>query len=411
MEENIGRSRLGKASNAHSSARRDLTANAPRPPPSKRGRRKQGPPQGQGPYDHEAGGSRSRARSRFGQPSVAHDDFDADEFLNEHAEYEEHEQQEEPPHYQPQYPPQYPPQQQQQQQQPQEKPQEQPQRRRRSRPQARPPPVDGEVYGGGPSDLSLLSEYHNHRAILIWEAASDDKEILERNLRCIASGKKVIDIKKPPRNERWFWGPVEATGLEPLVRTNFSVLDYGLIWAFVERWHSETATFHLPIGELGITLDDVQCLLHLPIEGKFLNHSRMTRDEGADMVNAFLGVSKKCAMDSFADLNGLYLKHTVLEAIYSDNRKNADRAVAENKPMHEIRLYRERCIRAFLLYLVSSTLFSNKSNYYVDVIYLQYFQNLTTVHEWNWGAAALVHLQHYLDDGCLARVNQMAGYM
>ncbi|MCI57219.1 serine/threonine-protein phosphatase 7 long form-like protein, partial [Trifolium medium] len=30
---------------------------------------------------------------------------------------------------------------------------------------------------------------------------------------------------------------------------------------------SKTSTFHLPLGDLGITLDDVQCLLHLPIQG------------------------------------------------------------------------------------------------------------------------------------------------
>ncbi|MCI82988.1 serine/threonine-protein phosphatase 7 long form-like protein, partial [Trifolium medium] len=42
---------------------------------------------------------------------------------------------------------------------------------------------------------------------------------------------------------------------------------------------------------------------------------------------------------------------------------------------------------------------------------MQFFQDLSTVHEWNWGAAALVHLQDYMDDACLATMNQMAGYM
>ncbi|CAJ2668136.1 unnamed protein product [Trifolium pratense] len=116
-------------------------------------------------------------------------------------------------------------------------------------------------------------------------------------------------------------------------------------------------------------------------------------------------------MGHFAKMNGLHLKHSDVEDIYSVNHGLADKAVAEGKPAHEIKLYRDRSIRAFLLFLVCCTIFSNKSSYYVDVVYLQYFQDLSAVREWNWGAAALVHLQHYLDDACLVTVNQMAGYM
>ncbi|MCI58298.1 serine/threonine-protein phosphatase 7 long form-like protein, partial [Trifolium medium] len=56
----------------------------------------------------------------------------------------------------------------------------------------------------------------------------------------------------------WFWDPIVALGLEPLTRTNYSILDHGVLTAFAERWHPETITFHLPVGEVGITLDDVQ---------------------------------------------------------------------------------------------------------------------------------------------------------
>ncbi|CAJ2646661.1 protein MAIN-LIKE 1-like [Trifolium pratense] len=137
----------------------------------------------------------------------------------------------------------------------------------------------------------------------------------------------------------------------------------------------------------------------------------MSRDEAADMVNSFLGVDRNVVMGHFAKMNGLHLKHSDVEDIYSVNHGLADKAVAEGKSAHEIKLYRDRSIRAFLLFLVCCTIFSNKSSYYVDVVYLQYFQDLSAVREWNWGAAALVHLQHYLDDACLVTVNQMAGYM
>ena len=45
-------------------------------------------------------------------------------------------------------------------------------------------------------------------------------------------------------------------------------LDRALITALVERWRSETHTFHLTVGEATITLQDVAVILGLPIEGQ-----------------------------------------------------------------------------------------------------------------------------------------------
>jgi hypothetical protein len=39
------------------------------------------------------------------------------------------------------------------------------------------PVVHEEGYGGGPSDLSLLHEYHKHRANQIWEATSSEAPV------------------------------------------------------------------------------------------------------------------------------------------------------------------------------------------------------------------------------------------
>ncbi|MCI67472.1 hypothetical protein A2U01_0088731, partial [Trifolium medium] len=52
MEQNVGRSRLGRQSQAHSTARREAAAN----PPTKRGCRRQGQPPAQGTHDQEARG-------------------------------------------------------------------------------------------------------------------------------------------------------------------------------------------------------------------------------------------------------------------------------------------------------------------------------------------------------------------
>ena len=44
-------------------------------------------------------------------------------------------------------------------------------------------------------------------------------------------------------------------------------VDRAMIIAFVERWRQETYTFHLPLGEMTITLLDIVVLSRLPIEG------------------------------------------------------------------------------------------------------------------------------------------------
>lgn len=47
-----------------------------------------------------------------------------------------------------------------------------------------------------------------------------------------------------------------------------------MITALVERWHLETCSFHLPIGETTITLEDVWCILHILISGRRVTFDR-----------------------------------------------------------------------------------------------------------------------------------------
>ena len=62
---------------------------------------------------------------------------------------------------------------------------------------------------------------------------------------------------------------VVGTGLSSLTACSIDIGDRELISSFVERWHRETSTFHLLVGEVSITLDDVTSLLHMLIVGDF----------------------------------------------------------------------------------------------------------------------------------------------
>ncbi|KAK2421162.1 protein MAIN-LIKE [Trifolium repens] len=320
MEEDVGRTRLGRETHAHASAREAV---APR---AKRGRRRPSPVPFQGRSDNETGGSSTGGSQRRSMPSqdqahgseVEHyvgDEANVAEAEVNVAEDEENVAEDED-----------------------------------GDDDGQAPVVPEEGYGGGPSDLSLLHEYHKHRANQIWECTNSEAPILKKVMRSVANGKKVINLPKLPRTRAydWFWKAIEATGLEGLTRTSYSIIDHGLMTAFAERWHPETNTFHLPIGEVAITLDDIQCLLHLPITGRFLHHSRMRKDEAMDLLKRHLGVEEEIILLNFKTTKGCHIKYNQLQAIYVQNKDVALAAEKENKPMEEIVFYRERCIKAYM---------------------------------------------------------------
>jgi len=83
-------------------------------------------------------------------------------------------------------------------------------------------------------------------------------------LKLSSHWRKVHSLGRPaPAIE----GLVAGTGLSPLIACSVDTGDRGLLSAFVERWHRETSSFHLLVGELTITLDNVSSLLHLPVIG------------------------------------------------------------------------------------------------------------------------------------------------
>ena len=60
---------------------------------------------------------------------------------------------------------------------------------------------------------------------------------------------------------------IEATGLTGLFKVPDMEVDHALITALDKRWHLETHTFHLPHGEMGITLQNIEVMLGIPVDG------------------------------------------------------------------------------------------------------------------------------------------------
>ena len=60
---------------------------------------------------------------------------------------------------------------------------------------------------------------------------------------------------------------LQRMGLWHVSQLSNFIADPALISALVERWRPETHTFHLPVGEITVSLQDVSFLWGLPITG------------------------------------------------------------------------------------------------------------------------------------------------
>ncbi|CAI0464785.1 unnamed protein product, partial [Linum tenue] len=104
-----------------------------------------------------------------------------------------------------------------------------------------------------PVDPVLLWGHGQHRIYSVWANEAGDRPYHVRGTTMLVT-----------YHER-YQPYLGATGLSselPLVPMNSYV---SLITALVERWRPETSTFHLPFGEVKITLEDVVTLSGLAI--------------------------------------------------------------------------------------------------------------------------------------------------
>ncbi|GAU36603.1 hypothetical protein TSUD_387550 [Trifolium subterraneum] len=364
MTDEVGRTRGGRESRAHGSARRELV-NVDKIPSRAKG--KKVVVAGSSQAQEEERQDEIEEQMEVTEPGLEEQQLEEDlsdvfDFGDEEEEGEEEQQVEAQAEPKPQPP----------------------QREKNTRTtQGRNPPRASEAkvssYPGGPTDLSLLPGFGKHVAASLWRG-----ECKTRYLRCMNNGKKINEFTLPKSNLHWFWDVVKASGLQPLLKTNYNNLDWGLLTALTERWQPETGTFHLPICEVTITLDDVSCLLHIPITGKMLNHlgTSCTTEECEDMCREYLNFPRTKCRAEFKKMKGAHIGFPMLEKIYAANLRRTLKAEEEEEEEEVVQNYRDCTIRAFLLYLIGGTIFTTKSMQYVDVVFLTYLQDLNLLLDW-----------------------------
>ena len=82
-------------------------------------------------------------------------------------------------------------------------------------------------------------------------------------LKCRRRSCLLLQGGLDPRITRY----LTEAGLEGLFQVLELEVDHALITALVKRWRPKTYTFHLPHGEMGITLQDIEVMLGVPLMG------------------------------------------------------------------------------------------------------------------------------------------------
>ena len=92
---------------------------------------------------------------------------------------------------------------------------------------------------------------------------------------------------------------VRLLGLDLLHMVPSIKLDHALIAAFVERWRPETHSFHHSHGEMTITLQDVEVIMGMPIEGEAMVGStkRTWKTVCAEMLGIQIPDENKTMLD------------------------------------------------------------------------------------------------------------------
>jgi hypothetical protein len=104
-----------------------------------------------------------------------------------------------------------------------------------------------------------------------------------------------------------------------IMESETKAINGSLIAGLVERWRPETQTFHLPFGEMTVTLQDVSVLWGLPIQGEPVGGISDPPEEENDMINDRLAALLGAGGD-IRDNSGrsrYNLKKTKLRALFA----------------------------------------------------------------------------------------------
>ncbi|KAG9456253.1 hypothetical protein H6P81_000761 [Aristolochia fimbriata] len=233
----------------------------------------------------------------------------------------------------------------------------------------------------GPIEPTVLYEQNTHRSSAILRG---------ENPGCLDCSEHFTSLHMWPVDDRIMPYIVRA-GFAHFVKLRWFRLDRALITALIERWRRETQTFHLPFGEMTITLQDVAVLLGLRVDGDAVSGTTLIDDWPA-LAHRLLG--------QLPPPNVIRGGRIALTWLYQKFHKTPAKASEE---------VAQQYARAYLLHLLGATVLADGTGSHVHLMYLLLFEDFDTAGNYAWGSATLAFLYRELSKGCQAGAGGVSG--
>ncbi|KAM3219027.1 hypothetical protein P3L10_023558 [Capsicum annuum] len=225
----------------------------------------------------------------------------------------------------------------------------------------------------------LLKLQAKHRSQKVWD--------IERRDICLNTRRAYsefwLHIKERPLHYL-ILQYLSFCGFKGIVEVENISYDVELISALVKRWRPETHTFYLRIGEATITLQDIEIIFGMVVDG-----SPIILEDSID-----LGIAARRQM--MRDLTGWEPPldcfcgiRIILVSKLAAYVKDLD-DINDDTPEIEV----QRRVRLYLLWLCGGTLFSDKFNSKISLDYLIEMQDLKAMSTKAWGVNTILKVVH-----------------
>ncbi|XP_030957668.1 protein MAINTENANCE OF MERISTEMS-like [Quercus lobata] len=249
---------------------------------------------------------------------------------------------------------------------------------------------------------TLCTRQDKHRSSLLLDAHLEGEEV-PGVLTCRNRDKGLLQGGVDGLDPR-ILAYITDAGLDGLLRVPRMDIDHALITALVERWRPETHSFHLPHGEMTITLQDMEVIMGVPVDGLPLVESIPSTGSWRDVCRRLLG----CIPPPHRELRNNKKNTGVLEGA-SIKAKWLEDQFRDPLPVDAPEALVQKYARFYILELLGGTLFMDKSGERISVRYLQYFDPISNGKKYSWGSAALSWLYRHLCKASEKTAKQIGG--
>ncbi|KAL3370379.1 hypothetical protein AABB24_007421 [Solanum stoloniferum] len=192
---------------------------------------------------------------------------------------------------------------------------------------------------------------------------------------------------------------IQLFGLYGVYRSHRPMIDRSLITSLVERWRPETHTFHFRTGEATITLQDVEVLYGLPVNGHPVLGNELIRTIGdwQNICQRLLGFTP-CPQD----FNHNSLKVSALNAHMLRQPQLTDMATQD--------MVNQKA-RCYMFWMIAGMMMADTSGSFLKLMYLPMLEDVNAIGSYSWGSATLACLYRFLCKSSQSNQNEIAGFL